>query len=745
MNDPTCLATPAEQPAEGARSRKPLVDVRMRLSLKVSLLVVTIATVLLTALAVHLPWSYTARADMTEMVRQVNEEIIVGIRRQVQDVIDSAISRQRAVAGMIDGDVIDFGNEAKRDAFFLALVKENLSYSFVAFGTVEGNFYGAQRRDDHNLAAITSTWSKESQRARRSERHFVGDGRVFAPVRVVESTNDYYPPARQWYKKAAENPGADAVTDAYMFANSQKPGINTAVAVTKANKLFGVVTIAIELERISRYLRGLTVGKNGTAFIANSTGHLVAHRETASFPAATGSTTEALTHKLENTPSPLLRVAERAMRNDGIAIADVTAPRELLLNQDGERYFVTLAPSGHHDWIIGTVIPESDFTDGAKLNNQKLIVALLLTVVLTSIVAVSIARRLFVAPIDAIIEQTRHIERFELQQVRHTECRIIEINQLSAAVERMSLGLASYGKYLPTGLVNTLFASGMKAELSGENRTMTIFFMDLAGFTTISEAMGPRMVPFLGRYFSDMSDVVEENRGTIDKYIGDAVMAFWGAPSFMDDHGSLACRTALQCLRTLEGLRAEWPEEWRHHLSVRIGINSGRVIVGNIGSASRLNYTVVGDPVNLASRLEGTCKIYGVDCIIGQNTYELAKYDIVARRLDTATVKGRQEPVAIYELLAMADEAHPPGHFDWIHTYEEALNRYAEHDWHGALEEFRRVIEMRGGDKPSEVFVARCEEHLHPGRARAAAPALVAPPARQSSGCAAPAGNSTSV
>ena len=727
MDDQTCLAAQAEQIPEGSRSRTPLVDVRMRLSLKVSLLVVTIATVLLTALAVHLPWSYTARADMTDMVRQVNEEIIIGIKRQVQDVLDSAVSDQRTIAGMIDGDVIDMGNETKRDAFFLAIVKENPYYSFVALGTAEGNFYGAQRRDDHNLAAITSVWSKESQRARRSERHFVGDGRTFAPIRTVDNANDYYPPARQWYKKAAENPGKDAITDAYVFANSQKPGINTAIAVTKAGKLFGVVTIAIELERISLYLRSLTVGKSGTAFIANSAGHLVAHRETSSFAApAAGGSAEALPHKLENTTSLLLRVAERAMREGGVAIAEVTAQRELMLDQDGERYFVALAPSGHHDWIIGTVIPESDFTGGAKENNRKLIAALLLTVALTSILAVRVARRLFVDPIDSIIEQTRHIERFELQQVQHTECRIIEINQLSAAVERMSLGLASYGKYLPTGLVNTLFASGMKAELSGEKRTMTIFFMDLAGFTTISEAMGPRMVPFLGRYFSDMSDVVEENRGTIDKYIGDAVMAFWGAPSFMEEHGSLACRTALQCLRTLESLRAEWPEEWRDDLKVRIGINSGRVIVGNIGSASRLNYTVVGDPVNLASRLEGTCKTYGVDCIIGQNTYELAKYDIVARRLDTATVKGRQEPVAIYELLAMADEEHPPGHFDWIQTYEEALNRYVEHDWHGALEDFRRVIGLRGGDKPSEVFVARCEEHLHPSRTRASSPALVA-------------------
>lgn len=714
-----------QKPAAQPHRTPPAPNGRVRMSLKVSLLVVTIATVLLTALAVHLPWAYTARADMGDMVRQVNEEIIVGIKRQVQDVLDSAVAQQRAIAHMIDGDVIDIGNEAKRDAFFLAIVKENPHYSFVALGTEDGNFYGAQRKDDHHLAAITSVWSKESQRARRTEREFVGDGRTFAPVRVVAKTNDYYPPSRQWYQKAVEGTGKDAVTDAYVFANSRKPGINTAVAVSKAGKPFGVVTIAIELERISLYLRGLTVGKTGTAFIVNSAGHLLAHRE----PAMAGAAAEAdaAPSRLEHAESALLRIADRAMRETGVALGDVAAPRELILEEDGERHFVTLAPGGHRDWIVGTVIPESDFTAGAKANNQKLLIALLLTVALTSVLAVRIARRLFVDPIDAIIAQTRHIERFELDKVAHTECRIIEINQLSAAVERMSLGLASYGKYLPTGLVNTLFASGMKAELSGEKRTMTIFFMDLAGFTTISEAMGPRMVPFLGRYFSGMSDVVEENRGTIDKYIGDAVMAFWGAPSFMEDHGSLACRTALQCLRALEDLRAEWPEEWRDELKVRIGINSGRVIVGNIGSASRLNYTVVGDPVNLASRLEGTCKIYGVDCIIGQNTYELAKYDIVARRLDVATVKGRQEPVAIYELLAMADEEHPPGHFDWIHVYEKALSRYVEHDWKGALEDFRRVIELRGGDRPSEVFVARCEEQLQPrSQTRAASPALVA-------------------
>jgi adenylate cyclase len=218
------------------------------------------------------------------------------------------------------------------------------------------------------------------------------------------------------------------------------------------------------------------------------------------------------------------------------------------------------------------------------------------------------------------------------------------------------------------------------------------------------------MVPFLGDYLSGMSNVIMRNTGTIDKYIGDAVMAFWGAPHYNENHATDGCRAALECAKWMEQMRAEWHRQGHPELRVRIGLNSGRVVVGNIGSNERLNYTVLGDPVNLASRLEGMNKEFGTEIMISQNTYELAKYDVVARRLDFVTVKGREEPVAVYELLAMQEEQGGAAGFEWIPVFERALTLYRYRHWPEAIQLFRKVIDQRGADRPSAVFIARCEE-----------------------------------
>ncbi len=220
------------------------------------------------------------------------------------------------------------------------------------------------------------------------------------------------------------------------------------------------------------------------------------------------------------------------------------------------------------------------------------------------------------------------------------------------------------------------------------------------------------MVPFLGDYLSAMSNVIMRTNGTIDKYIGDAVMAFWGAPFYNENHAADACRAALDCGKAMEQMRGEWARQGHPELRVRIGINTGRVVVGNIGSNERLNYTVIGDPVNLSSRLEGMNKMFGTEIMISQHTFELCKYDVVARRLDFVTVKGRDEPVAVYELLAMQDEQGGAAGFEWIAVFERGLALYRERRWMEAILQFRKAIDARGADRPSAIFITRCEEAM---------------------------------
>lgn len=209
-----------------------------------------------------------------------------------------------------------------------------------------------------------------------------------------------------------------------------------------------------------------------------------------------------------------------------------------------------------------------------------------------------------------------------------------------------------FGKYVSPAVVTEILES--PPELGGVDKDLTVLFSDIRGFTTLSEAMTPQeLVNHLNLYLTAMTDIILEYRGTLDKYVGDEIMCFWGAPLPQEDHAILACRGALRQMERLEQLNSEWPAERR--INIGIGINSGIMTVGNMGSMGRMNYTLMGDNVNLGARLEGTNKQYGTNVIISENTYGLVKDRVVARELDNIRVKGKNRPVVIYELIDVID------------------------------------------------------------------------------------------
>jgi adenylate cyclase len=214
--------------------------------------------------------------------------------------------------------------------------------------------------------------------------------------------------------------------------------------------------------------------------------------------------------------------------------------------------------------------------------------------------------------------------------------------------------------------------------------------------------------------------MVLRHRGTVDKYIGDSIMAFWNAPTRNEEHALAACRCALDCMAAMAKLR-DGDDDGGPPLpfNLRIGVNTGRVIVGNIGSEAKLEYTVIGDPVNLANRLEGLNKSYGTGILIGQTTYEEVKYDVIARRIDSVAVRGREVLTNVYELLALNEEQNAEG-WAWVADYERAYDAFRKGDWRAAAEGFRTVIAARGSDGPSARYLKLCEERL------AAAPTNVA-------------------
>ena len=212
----------------------------------------------------------------------------------------------------------------------------------------------------------------------------------------------------------------------------------------------------------------------------------------------------------------------------------------------------------------------------------------------------------------------------------------------------------TFSKFVSKSVVDDLLKNPHKLKLGGEKKVLTVMFSDIRGFTTLSEMLTPEeLVEQLNIYLQAMTDLVFEYDGTLDKYIGDAIMAFWGAPIELEDHALKACKSALEQIRCMDEMNAKWVAEGKPTLDIGIGLNSGDMVVGNMGSSSRMDYTLMGDNVNLGARLEGTNKVYGTKIIIGDSTYEMVKDHVVARELDLIRVKGKNHPVKIYELIAL--------------------------------------------------------------------------------------------
>jgi adenylate cyclase len=259
-------------------------------------------------------------------------------------------------------------------------------------------------------------------------------------------------------------------------------------------------------------------------------------------------------------------------------------------------------------------------------------------------------------------------------------------------------------------IVNELIRDPSKLKLGGEKKYATAFFSDIKDFTTLSEKLNPeRLVAQLNEYLSAMTDIVLEYGGYLDKYEGDAIVAVFGVPVDQPDHAERASLAALEMQKILVELRKKWAAEKRPPFEVRIGLNTGEMIAGNIGGKNRFNYTVISDSVNLASRLEGANKMYGTKIMLGEETYNLAKSQIIARELDFLRVKGKARPVRVYELLARRSDGFAESLNTAFTHFARGLELYRLQEWQQAIAEFRRALEFKPDDGPAKEFLRRCD------------------------------------
>lgn len=279
----------------------------------------------------------------------------------------------------------------------------------------------------------------------------------------------------------------------------------------------------------------------------------------------------------------------------------------------------------------------------------------------------------------------------------------------NVVVEKKSRYLKkAFSQYVSPDLVAEIIKNPDKLKLGGEKKVITVLFSDIRGFTTISEKLAPdELVKLLNAYLCPMTNIVQEERGLLDKYIGDAIMAIFNAPLNLPDHALRACTAAQWMLPKLAELNAEWEAKGYPRIDIGVGINTGEAVVGNMGGELRFDYTGIGDTVNLASRLEALNKLYGTKIIVSSFTYELVKEAFVFREIDLVAVKGKAKPVGLYELTAGDNTSR-----ELVSAFASALALYRQRSFAGARAGFASILERFPNDGPSKLYITRCDEYI---------------------------------
>jgi len=519
---------------------------------------------------------------------------------------------------------------------------------------------------------------------------------------IEDGDRPYDPRARPWYQAAmTAKPGQGAWIEPYIMLSRQQPGVGYARACHgPAGKLLGVLAAEFEAEPLSRFLGRLKLGETGRVYLVTDKKLVVAHPagEVLDLSGPVPRFFEAPNH-----PDAMLRTAYRGFS----AQADGRA-REV----DG--YLVTTKAfpksTGIPWWVVAAVPAEEFFGDAHSTAEQAAITALIAALI-ALLLGLFLSRRL-ASTVVRVESQLNRIADFDLNapDLGDSPSFLREVNVMAAATDRMKHGLRSFARYIPHQLVRQLMRSGGEAKLGGEMRELTVLFSDIEGFTTIVEDTSPDVVVgALGDYLGAMNDAIHESDGTVCQYLGDAVMAFWGAPEAYADHAVRACRGALAMRAAAEALVDSAEERQQPALPTRFGLNSGDVMVGNIGAPDRFNYGIVGDPVNTASRIEGLNKVYGTRILVGQRTAALVGDAMVLRPVDWVRMKGKQEPVLVYELVGEPAALDPAVH-DAMTRYAEALHAYKERRFAEAQTGFEAVdsaLADQGGDPPSRVMAKR--------------------------------------
>ena len=587
-----------------------------------------------------------ARDNADELIGRFSVEAI----ENIQHLFDPIKSLVRSAAS-IGAEQPDFYEDNRSLKYLFSILQHSDRIISMYVGLNDGSFRQARQIDP--AVEIQGKLPPEGtryadrwitpQRASAAVDHYLFLDAGRKELGSSEQTTSYDPRARLWYRTAQQTREL-SVSDVDVFATLGLVGFTVGAPFYVDGTLRGVAAADITLDGLSNYLAERKISPATLSYILDHQGRVIANSE------------RVKTYASHNGRVELQHIA--SLGNELPAIAFSFRPRDnarMFSFAHGEKDYIasltTLPPEFGKRWQLFVITPLADFTSAFDEQNKRLAlfgaIAILLQICIIYFLSSVVS-----SPLERLALKVSKIQDLEGDNLPALHSPIREVAVLSRAIDTLDSAVKSFAAFVPVGLVRQLLDSDQKLVLGGHSRFLTIFFSDLEGFSTMSEEVpSQELLLRVSAYLGVVTHAVNMEHGTIDKFIGDGVMAFWGAPALLEDHAQRSCFAALRIREGMKALNAGWEAAGTKPLNVRIGIHSDAVLVGNIGSKERMSYTVMGDGVNIAARLEGINKEYGTRICISHAVFKEAGERLCVRPIDDVTVKGRRSKVPIYELV----------------------------------------------------------------------------------------------
>lgn len=604
---------------------------------------------------------YPAYTKAKNAIKDIWKDLAIQVSQTAKEEVlryfQSAPITLRFIEGLVEEEDLGVENlEMLLDICYRA-IKENPDFVSVYYAKANGTFYGVFKIADTFLGSYRTIQSDGKTLVRN---YHVDPGNKW--VLTNEETDNYDPRTRPFWQTGTQHPEG-AWTEPYKFATTGATGYSYVLAQKGKTGIEGYWTVDFQIDMLSNYLQSLKIGKEGIIYIIANDGTVIA----------------------ESTPPQ----AVPAMEPDWKKF--LRANTGGFVNLEHRILYINPFPiESQIPWNLVSIIHEDDFLQPIRNDALHALALGLIPFVLFFFAAAfffgNISRRL--KEIANEMDKAGNLS-ISAKEEHKPHSLIREVNMMNESLHKMKIGLHSFAKYVPLDLVKKLIRSGKTPEIGGEKREITVLFADLVQFTSLAEQFHPdEIAKVLEVFLTTATHEVHKERGTIDKFMGDAVMALWGAPDPVPNPPLAACRTAL----SMKKIAASNPR-----MKYKIGINSGSAMVGNFGSQERMDYTAIGDTVNIAARLEKLNKLYNTHILIGPVTAGAVKDKLVVRPIDWVILQGRTQAIFIYELLCKKEEAEE-SLLHAIEAYGAALESYRNRRFTLASTLFEKANELFGGD-----------------------------------------------